>query len=319
MIDDAVAEMPQRRDLRRRGAARHDDPVSAMPTFRYRALTQVGEVVSGSLVAATAAEVGAADRISRPHPDRVDRRGKRRADPTARRFRAVLATERPRTSRSSPAISPCCCAPAPASTKRWSCWPPTPTSAGCARPSAKVTRGDPWRRELRRRDRPASRRCFRRSMSRWRGSARRPAISCRSSRRWAWSAQRAEALRRRLADALRYPAFLLLAAGGVLLFFLLFVLPQFANVFSDFNAKLDPVAGHASSAFRTCCAHNVDAIGVGLAGVLALGVAAGAPARRCARRRAMRLARLPLVRAGARAIGAPRCSAAISACCSRAA
>lgn len=53
--------------------------------------------------------------------------------------------------------------------------------------------------------------------------------------------QRAEALTRRLGDALRYPAFLLLAACGVLLFFLLFVLPQFANVFRDFNAKLDPV------------------------------------------------------------------------------
>jgi general secretion pathway protein F len=53
--------------------------------------------------------------------------------------------------------------------------------------------------------------------------------------------QRAETLRRRLSDALRYPAFLLMAAGGVLLFFLWFVLPQFANVFRDFNAKLDPV------------------------------------------------------------------------------
>lgn len=53
--------------------------------------------------------------------------------------------------------------------------------------------------------------------------------------------QRAEALSRRLMDTLRYPAFLLLAAGAVLLFFLLFVLPQFASVFSDFNAKLDPV------------------------------------------------------------------------------
>jgi general secretion pathway protein F len=53
--------------------------------------------------------------------------------------------------------------------------------------------------------------------------------------------QRAEALRRRLSDTLRYPAFLLLAASGVLLFFLLVVLPQFANVFRDFNAKLDPV------------------------------------------------------------------------------
>jgi general secretion pathway protein F len=53
--------------------------------------------------------------------------------------------------------------------------------------------------------------------------------------------QRAEILSRRLYDTLRYPAFLLLAAGAVLLFFLLFVLPQFANVFRDFNAKLDPV------------------------------------------------------------------------------
>jgi general secretion pathway protein F len=53
--------------------------------------------------------------------------------------------------------------------------------------------------------------------------------------------QRAEALRRHVSDTLRYPAFLLAAAGGVLLFFLLVVLPQFTNVFQDFNAKLDPV------------------------------------------------------------------------------
>jgi general secretion pathway protein F len=53
--------------------------------------------------------------------------------------------------------------------------------------------------------------------------------------------QRAEALSRRLTDTLRYPAFLLVAACGVLLFFLLVVLPQFAGVFRDFNAKLDPV------------------------------------------------------------------------------
>jgi general secretion pathway protein F len=52
---------------------------------------------------------------------------------------------------------------------------------------------------------------------------------------------RAEGLRRKLADALRYPAFVLFAASGVLFFFLLFVLPQFATVLRDFNAKLDPV------------------------------------------------------------------------------
>jgi general secretion pathway protein F len=52
---------------------------------------------------------------------------------------------------------------------------------------------------------------------------------------------RAESLRRKLADAVRYPIFVLFAAGGVLLFFLLFVLPQFAAVLRDFNAKLDPI------------------------------------------------------------------------------
>ncbi|MEA2857533.1 MAG: ral secretion pathway protein, partial [Methylobacteriaceae bacterium] len=52
---------------------------------------------------------------------------------------------------------------------------------------------------------------------------------------------RTEALRRKLMDALRYPAFVLFAAGSVLVFFLTFVLPQFASVLRDFNAKLDPV------------------------------------------------------------------------------
>lgn len=52
---------------------------------------------------------------------------------------------------------------------------------------------------------------------------------------------RAEALRRRLTDALRYPLFLLFAASAVLVFFLTFVLPQFAAVLRDFNAKLDPI------------------------------------------------------------------------------
>jgi general secretion pathway protein F len=52
---------------------------------------------------------------------------------------------------------------------------------------------------------------------------------------------RAEALRRRLGDALRYPAFVLFAASCVLVFFLLFVLPQFGSTLRDFNAKLDPI------------------------------------------------------------------------------
>lgn len=52
---------------------------------------------------------------------------------------------------------------------------------------------------------------------------------------------RSEALQRKFTDALHYPAFVLAAAGVVLLFFIIFVLPQFAPVLRDFNAKTDLV------------------------------------------------------------------------------
>lgn len=52
---------------------------------------------------------------------------------------------------------------------------------------------------------------------------------------------RAEAMGRKVTDALHYPAFVLLAAGGVLFFFVMFVLPQFSSVLRDFNAKTDPI------------------------------------------------------------------------------
>ena len=83
--------------------------------------------------------------------------------------------------------------------------------------------------------------------------------------------QRAEALKRRLADALRYPAFLLLGAGAVLLFFLLVVLPQFANVFRDFNAKLDPTLAAFLALSEALRAH-FDAVAVTLAAILAAAV-----------------------------------------------
>jgi general secretion pathway protein F len=82
--------------------------------------------------------------------------------------------------------------------------------------------------------------------------------------------QRAEALRRRLIDTLRYPAFLLTAACGVLLFFLLVVLPQFANVFKDFNAKLDPVLV-AFLGFSDFLRNNMNAILVALTCLLSIG------------------------------------------------
>ncbi len=52
---------------------------------------------------------------------------------------------------------------------------------------------------------------------------------------------RSDQLRRKTSDALRYPAFLLFAAGVVLVFFLTFVLPQFSSVLRDFNASTDNV------------------------------------------------------------------------------
>jgi general secretion pathway protein F len=106
--------------------------------------------------------------------------------------------------------------------------------------------------------------------------------------------QRAEALTRRLMDTLRYPAFLLLGAGGVLLFFLLVVLPQFAGVFRDFNAKLDPVLV-AFLALSDLLRSNGQAIAAGLLVTLLAGWLA-------LRQRALRarfvgaLTRLPVVR-----------------------
>src|SRR3954463_9838024 len=52
---------------------------------------------------------------------------------------------------------------------------------------------------------------------------------------------RTEALKRRLGEAIRYPLFVLGAAACVLLFFLTFVLPQFASVLQDFGAKVNPI------------------------------------------------------------------------------
>src|SRR5262249_46605110 len=54
---------------------------------------------------------------------------------------------------------------------------------------------------------------------------------------------RADRVRRKLTEALQYPAFLLFAAGGVLVFFLMFVLPQFSAVLRDFGAKTDSLVG----------------------------------------------------------------------------
>jgi general secretion pathway protein F len=50
---------------------------------------------------------------------------------------------------------------------------------------------------------------------------------------------RSEQMRRKVTDAMQYPVFVLIAAACVMLFFILFVLPQFSSVLQDFGAKSD--------------------------------------------------------------------------------
>jgi len=105
---------------------------------------------------------------------------------------------------------------------------------------------------------------------------------------------RAEALRRRLVDALRYPLFLLFAASSVLVFFLTFVLPQFASVLRDFNAKLDPVI-LTFFALSDFLRRHADVLALSLIAAFAGGWIA--LRRAVPRRRIMEaVARLPLIR-----------------------
>ena len=105
---------------------------------------------------------------------------------------------------------------------------------------------------------------------------------------------RAGAMRRKLLDALQYPAFVLAAACCVLIFFLLFVLPQFSAVLRDFNAKLDPVVSAFLDLSDILHGHTVE-IGVGAALVL---IVLWLLLRRARVRAALvgRFARLPFVR-----------------------
>ena len=81
---------------------------------------------------------------------------------------------------------------------------------------------------------------------------------------------RGEAMRRKVMDALRYPAFVLFAACCVLSFFLFFVLPQFAAVLQDFNAKLDPIVATLFEVSKFARAH-VEAIEITMVVVIACG------------------------------------------------
>jgi general secretion pathway protein F len=106
--------------------------------------------------------------------------------------------------------------------------------------------------------------------------------------------ERAEGLRRKFSEAIRYPAFVMFAASCVLTFFLLFVLPQFASVLRGFEAKLDPVVVFFLDLSDLVRAHGQI---IALMGVLAL-VAVWLLARRPSTQRAAwnAMARMPLLK-----------------------
>jgi general secretion pathway protein F len=81
--------------------------------------------------------------------------------------------------------------------------------------------------------------------------------------------ERAAAVRQRVAEATRYPAFLLFAATCVLTFFLLFVLPQFAGFFRESHAKLDPIVSFFLNLSDFIRAHG-NIVAAGLAGALTI-------------------------------------------------
>lgn len=81
---------------------------------------------------------------------------------------------------------------------------------------------------------------------------------------------RSEQLRRKLTEALQYPAFVLFAACCVMTFFLMFVLPQFAFVLHGLGAKLDPIVAFFLFLSDTLRTHGSLIVGA-LAATLALG------------------------------------------------
>jgi general secretion pathway protein F len=101
-------------------------------------------------------------------------------------------------------------------------------------------------------------------------------------------------LRRKIADALRYPAFLLFAAACVLMFFLTFVLPQFGAVLRDFGAQIDPVARAFIWLSESIIAQK-DAIAVITLALLA-GMFLAARQRKLRGAVLSRLVRMPLIR-----------------------
>ena len=98
----------------------------------------------------------------------------------------------------------------------------------------------------------------------------------------------------RIRSAIRYPVFLLLVSAAVLLFFLLYVVPQFAGVVHDFGTRPDVLIGTVIAISDTLRA-NGDTILVGVAASLGLGLLA-LQVSWLRRRLSAPLVKLPLVK-----------------------
>ncbi len=81
---------------------------------------------------------------------------------------------------------------------------------------------------------------------------------------------RSERMMETISSSLRYPAFLLIAASAVLIFFLIAVVPQFAGVLRDFGAKQTGVVGFVLAASDFLIAEGEVVAAVAAAGLLVL-------------------------------------------------
>ena len=105
---------------------------------------------------------------------------------------------------------------------------------------------------------------------------------------------RTQALTEKLAGALQYPAFLLVTASVVLIFFLVYVIPQFADVIRDSGKEMDGAISGVFAASDLLRDH-LDLFLTGFAVLLAAGIA-GTRSRSLRAAVMKRLSRLPVIR-----------------------
>jgi general secretion pathway protein F len=86
--------------------------------------------------------------------------------------------------------------------------------------------------------------------------------------------QRNEALRRRFISAISYPLFLMVAAIGVLIFVMLYIVPQFEQAISGFRDRLDPASLRVFDLSRML-RENLNWFGAAAVGLLVLFIVIG--------------------------------------------